>query len=177
MTQKTDDSRSINDSSRCQHRFTNKMRCRLPIAANSVSFCTQHREPNVDRFAGTRTDEDTADFSAILSADAENFQTAKGIHCSLSDLYLLLSKARISPRRASILAYISSLQLRALPMAYKELGGDNGNDVQQIVLDIPRPYRGDDPPPVRPQHDSTKASAPPSASTSIPEPDPTKKPS
>jgi hypothetical protein len=168
MTQLSANSCSINDSTRCQHRFANRKRCRLPIAANSISFCTQHRDPN---------EEDTADFSAILSADAENFQTAKGIHCSLSDLYLLLSKARISPRRASILAYISSLQLRALPMAYKELGGDNGNDVQQIVLDIPRPYRGDDPPPVRPQHDSTKASAPPSASTSIPEPDPTKKPS
>jgi hypothetical protein len=50
-----------------------------------------------------------------LTRDAEDFQNAQGINNSLGSLYYLLSEGIISPRRASVLAYISSLLLRTLP--------------------------------------------------------------
>jgi hypothetical protein len=34
-------------------------------------------------------------------------------------------------------------------MAYKELDAEDGSNVQRLVIDIPRPYRDDDPPPDR----------------------------
>jgi len=46
---------------------------------------------------------------------ASRFQNAQGINYSLGALYSLLAQGRISPRRASVLAYISSLLLRTLP--------------------------------------------------------------
>jgi hypothetical protein len=166
MTKKTDNSISVNDVSRCQHLFTNKMRCRLPIAANSLSFCALHRQPD---------EQDTADISTIVSANAEDFQTAKGILSSLSDLYLLLSKARISPRRASTLAYISSLQLRALPMAFQE--------IESTVSDYDRLFAGTHrslvPGPVEDPavYAPTNPTTPSPAQQSVANPDPKMKPS
>jgi hypothetical protein len=43
------------------------------------------------------------------------FQNAQAINNSLNHLYDLLARDRISARRASTLAYISSLLLRTLP--------------------------------------------------------------
>ncbi|HEY4817535.1 MAG TPA: hypothetical protein VIH67_08885 [Candidatus Acidoferrum sp.] len=50
-----------------------------------------------------------------LSQNACRFQNAQGVNHSLGALYTLLAQGRISPRRASALAYISSLLLRTLP--------------------------------------------------------------
>ena len=47
--------------------------------------------------------------------DAARFQNAQGINHSLRALYALLAQDRISPRRAAVLAYITSLLLRTLP--------------------------------------------------------------
>src|SRR6267154_796421 len=52
---------------------------------------------------------------APLTARACRFQNAAGVNYSLSALYALLAQGRISPRRATALAYISSLLLRTLP--------------------------------------------------------------
>jgi len=58
---------------------------------------------------------DNADVYAPLIKYSQGLQTAQGINFSLSNLYQLLAKNRISPRRASVLAYINSLLLRTLP--------------------------------------------------------------
>jgi hypothetical protein len=50
-----------------------------------------------------------------LTQNACRFQNAQGVNHSLGTLYTLLAQGRISPRRASALAYISSLLLRTLP--------------------------------------------------------------
>jgi hypothetical protein len=52
---------------------------------------------------------------ALLTEKACRFQNAQGINYSLGALYTLLAQGRISPRRASVLAYISNLLLRTLP--------------------------------------------------------------
>jgi hypothetical protein len=69
------------------------------------SFCARHAasEPS-----------DSEDFSAALTDKAFGFQNAQGINRSLGALYTLCAQGRMSPRRASTLAYISSLLLRSL---------------------------------------------------------------
>ena len=51
---------------------------------------------------------------------ANRFQNAQAINTSLNHLYDLLARDRISARRASTLAYISSLLLRTLPAIDKD---------------------------------------------------------
>jgi hypothetical protein len=84
--------------------------CPIPKYCSSVvdpdsSFCARHAasEPS-----------DSQDFSAALTDKACRFQNAQGINYSLGALYTLCAQGRISPRRASTLAYISSLLLRSL---------------------------------------------------------------
>src|SRR5258708_7154568 len=57
---------------------------------------------------------DSEDFVVALTERACRFQNAQGINYSLAALYTLLAQGRISPRRASVLAHISSLVIRSL---------------------------------------------------------------
>lgn len=57
----------------------------------------------------------SSDISFALAGQAQAFQTAQGINHSLGALYRLLAENRISARRAAVLAYINSLLLRTLP--------------------------------------------------------------
>ena len=89
---------------RCQHRTSTGRQC-ASLAANKVSgLCKRHAS----------IEEANADVSAPLTRQACRFQNAQGINHSLSALYMLLAQDRISPRRAAVLAYISSLLLRSL---------------------------------------------------------------
>jgi hypothetical protein len=91
---------------RCQHRTPTGRQCRSLVADPNSSFCAAHAasEPA-----------DSEDFTAALTEKACRFQNAHGINQSLGALYTLLAQGRISPRRASVLAYISNLLLRTLP--------------------------------------------------------------
>ena len=91
---------------RCQHRTSTGRQCRSVVVEPGDSFCARHAasEPS-----------DSEDFSAALTDKACRFQNAQGINHSLGALYTLCAQGRISPRRASTLAYISSLLLRTLP--------------------------------------------------------------
>jgi len=104
MTQKSPSSDFTPE--RCQHRTPTGRQCRSVVADPSSSFCAAHAasEPA-----------DSEDFTAALTEKACRFQNAAGINQSLGALYTLLAQGRISPRRASVLAYISNLLLRTLP--------------------------------------------------------------
>jgi len=120
---------------RCQHRTSTGRQCRSVVAEPGDSFCTRHAasEPN-----------DSEDFSAALTNKACRFQNAQGINHSLGALYTLCAQGRISPRRASTLAYISSLLLRSLtaidndlyPKAGRPGFSPNGKPVPQDNLDV-----------------------------------------
>ncbi len=103
MTQKSPSSDFIPE--RCQHRTPTGRQCRSVVADPGSSFCAAHAasEPG-----------DSQDFLALLTEKACRFQNAQGINHSLGALYTLLAQGRISPRRASVLAYISNLLLRSL---------------------------------------------------------------
>ena len=90
---------------RCQYRTpTGRQCCSVAVNPDS-SFCARHAASGPS---------DSEDFSLALTHKACRFQNAQGINDSLGALYTLAAQGRISPRRASVLAYISSLLLRSL---------------------------------------------------------------
>lgn len=96
-------------SARCQHFTATGRQCASLAGDRSSGLCPRHAEQS--QSAST----DAANFRQALTRDAEDFQNAQGVNNSLGTLYCLLSEGFISPRRASVLAYISSLLLRTLP--------------------------------------------------------------
>jgi hypothetical protein len=93
---------------RCHYRFPGSGRqCRL-LAANPSKLCQQHLEKK-------KSLQKNADFSKKLMNSSHGFQTAQGINHSLGKLYEIFARDRISVRRATALANISSLLLRTLP--------------------------------------------------------------
>ena len=103
MTQKSPS--STFSLERCQYRTATGRQCCSPVLDPDSSFCARHASSEPD---------DSEDFSVPLTQKACSFQNAQGINHSLGALYTLCAQGRISPRRASTLAYISSLLLRSL---------------------------------------------------------------
>jgi hypothetical protein len=94
---------------RCAHFFPASGRqCRLFAADQQSGLCAHH-------LAKKKVREKDADFFFPLMKQENRFQNAQAINTSLNHLYDLLARDRISARRASTLAYISSLLLRTLP--------------------------------------------------------------
>jgi hypothetical protein len=94
---------------RCAHRFpASGHQCRLLASDPKSGLCAHHlaKKKVLDR---------DADFFHPLMQQPNRFQSAQDINYSLNELYGLLARDRISARRASTLAYISSLLLRTLP--------------------------------------------------------------
>ncbi|HEY4818091.1 MAG TPA: hypothetical protein VIH67_11720 [Candidatus Acidoferrum sp.] len=112
MKAKSAKSISINDASRCQHRTANG-RCRMPAVDSAANLCFDHARRALQA-------RQNSDFAHYLTRDSAGFQTAQGINHSLADLYTLLAQGHISPRRASVLAYVASLLLRSLPAIDKD---------------------------------------------------------
>ncbi len=97
---------------RCTYRSASGRQCRLAIFDPQSGLCANHH-------ADLKQNE-RADLADILFRDAQDFQTAQGINHSLRCLYWLAAKNRISSRRAKVLAYISGLLLRTLPVIAEE---------------------------------------------------------
>jgi len=99
--------KSLVSSFRCAHLTSEGRQCRRLASDAQSGLCLQHRAEQKQVQA--------ADHFPYLSRNFQYFQTAQGINYSLMNLYQLLAQNRISPRRAAILSYISSLLLRTLP--------------------------------------------------------------
>ena len=102
---------------RCQYRTATGRQCLSPIVDPDSPFCPRHAFAQPNEFE---------DFLAPLTNKACRFQNAQGVNHSLGALYTLLAQGRISPRRASTLAYISSLLLRTLPAIDDDLYPEAG---------------------------------------------------
>jgi hypothetical protein len=136
---------SIFTPARCQHRTAAGRQCRSLASDPSSGFCPHH---------AACLDDDHTDFLAALTQKACRFQNAQGINHSLGALYTLAAQGRISPRRASVLAYISSLLLRSLtaidndlyPKAGRPGFSPSGEPIVQDDVDaIDDPGQSDDP--------------------------------
>jgi hypothetical protein len=96
---------SIIAPERCQHVSPTGRQCCSPAAAPGATLCARHVAAAPPQ---------SVDFSAELLARFGDFQRAQQMNHSLIALYKLLAQGRISPRQASVLAYIGSLVLRSL---------------------------------------------------------------
>jgi hypothetical protein len=129
------------DAARCQHRTPAGRRCRSSRSSAASGFCARHSAMQKQRHA--------ADLSADLTAVGDTIQSPEAVNQSLAELYTLLAKNRVSPRRAAVLAYISSLQLRTLSATNREKSlRDEVRKKQppRIIWDMPcPPYEREDP--------------------------------
>jgi hypothetical protein len=114
----------------CHHIYPSSRRCRFLIAPGSL-FCDQHAESGF----GSVPD---VDLSRHFGPGPLNFKSACEVNDFLCSLAKLMVENRISARRASVLAYIASLELRTLREIDHELG--SSDDVPtRIVFDPPEP--------------------------------------
>jgi hypothetical protein len=104
ITMPAKSSSSTTNASRCQHRFAAGRQCRSLASDASSELCPHHAAA-----------EKETNFREALTRRAKEFQNAQGVNHSLGALYDLLAEGHTSPRRASVLAYISNLLLRTLP--------------------------------------------------------------
>ncbi len=179
MKPQTPDSISL----RCAHRTTGGRQCRLLASDAHSGLCPQHR--------AAQKHEQEDDHFLHLITNFQGFHTAQGINHSLGNLYELLAQNRISPRRAAVLAYVSSLMLRTLP----QIDADVAAGIKVPAKPAAQPLPAPDPVPTEaaaPDSDPALPSKSDSASNvnsptnlgssntwdpSLPEPDLNKKPS
>jgi len=135
MNQNHANSNSINDSSRCQHRFINGTRCRQLVPHAESLFCRNHAQLPEHEHA-------PVNLSASLTAGLTDFKSAVPVNEFLSRLLHLQAEDRISPRRAAVMAYTCNLILRTLPVIQHELHPDDELSAVDLIGDLPRPdYR------------------------------------
>jgi hypothetical protein len=167
---------SISDAMRCHYRRPSGRRCKLAVTAPGAPCCFTHTQEF--------NKADSLDLKTALLTNHEGFQTAQGINYSLRNLYILLANNYISPRRAAVLAYINSLQLRTLPAidADNEAGitDPTAPEVDEIEADssvAPSSTTTDTEASTTTAPTNALTDTTPGWDASIPEPDPTKKPS
>jgi hypothetical protein len=86
-----------------------------------------------------KKDRDAANVALQLIGDTQEFDSAVTINHSLGELYKLLARDEIAPRRAAVMAYTCNLLLRTLPAIERELNPPEQE--QQFIFDLPRPKR------------------------------------
>src|SRR5580704_3096367 len=121
----------VPDSTRCQHHTTSGRRCKLPVETPGKLLCFTHARELMKA--------DTLNLKTALLTGHQGFQTAQGINNTLGNLYILLANNYISPRRAAVLAFINSLQLRTLPAI------DADNEAGITDPTVPQPQGASDP--------------------------------
>jgi hypothetical protein len=114
---------------RCQYRTTTGRQCRHRVLDPESSFCSKHAASQLN---------DHEDLAYDLTPNACNFLNAQGINYSLASLYKLLASGRISPRRASTIAYISALLLRSLNAIDNDRYPNAGKDAAPKVPQSPQ---------------------------------------
>ena len=117
---------------RCQYRNATGRQCASLAGDRTSGLCLRH---------AANAPASSPDFREALTRDAYDFQRPQGVNNSLGVLYNLLAEGRISPRRASVLAYISSLLLRTLPAIDYDNEHYTYNDAEPDEQRLPNPLR------------------------------------
>ena len=112
----------------CSARTASGRRCRMAISDPTSSLCLRHA-------AQLKKDRDAANVAAQLIGNTVEFTSAVTINRSLGELYKLLARDEIAPRRAAVMAYTCHLLLRTLPAIEHELHHQPESG-QQIIWDF-----------------------------------------
>ncbi len=98
---------SPDDSNRCQYRYSNGKRCRLSSSKSHFGFCSHHFSLSSSG-ASQHSYNDSEDLSSELLPELSEFNPSININQFLARLLALVTKGRISPRRAAVLSYITN---------------------------------------------------------------------
>jgi len=128
------------DTSRCPYRYPNGKRCRLPGLKAHFGFCLGHSKACIPGAFSPHAPGDSEDLSPELFPKLSEFDSAADIYQFLNRLLVLVTKGRVSPRRAAVLAYITNQLLHS----HRAIARENeaqAEEPQQIIIDMPRPKR------------------------------------
>ncbi|HVS88274.1 MAG TPA: hypothetical protein VHF01_08630 [Candidatus Acidoferrum sp.] len=129
-----------NDSARCQHRFANGKRCRNSASKSHFGLCLHHFTVSAAVGASRQQSQsDSVNLSAELLPELSEFSSGADIRQFLARLLIQVTKGRVSPRRASVLAYITNQLLHSHRAIDRETNPDD--DHVTIIMDGPRPDR------------------------------------
>ena len=112
----------------CSARTPSGRHCRMAISDPASGLCLRHA-------AQLKKDRDAANVATRLIGDTVEFTSAVTINRSLGELYKLLARDEIVPRRAAVMAYTCHLLLRTLPAIEHELHPQDEKHAT-IVMDI-----------------------------------------
>jgi hypothetical protein len=118
---------SINERTRCTHRTSNGRRCQSPIAPKHRSLCAHHAIQDLQRHDSKLVVEE------ILGPSGE-FGCSFAIHSALGKLFAATAENRISPRTASVLAYISQMLMQNLDDAQRDVIQAIGQPGIEVML-------------------------------------------
>ncbi len=129
-------------SARCPYLYPNGKRCSLPGLPTHSGFCLGHSQANAATALPVHIQNDSEDLSADLLPELSEFDSGVDINKFLARLLVLVTKGRISPRRASVLAYI----INQLLHSHRAIDRENLLQLEEQVPiveigDIPRPAR------------------------------------
>lgn len=97
------------EPSRCHHRFSNGKRCRLPGSDSQLGLCLRHFTLSAAAdLSRKNAHDDSEDFSVELLGHPSGLASPVEVKHFLSRLLLLVTSGRISPRRATVLVYITN---------------------------------------------------------------------
>jgi hypothetical protein len=127
---------------RCRHYTDHGRRCQLPVLDTRSGFCFRHAKPQPAH-------SDSDDLSAELLGELSEFESALEINQFLANLLVQVTKGRVSPRRASVLAYITNQLLhshRAIDYENHFQSAESSEDIAATILrNIPLPIRDETP--------------------------------
>src|SRR5260370_38055562 len=121
---------------RCSHRFPNGKRCRNSASDSHFGLCLNHFKQSAAIGVGLQQmPNDSADLTAELLPELSEFNSGVDINKFLARLLKLVTKAAISPRPASVLAYITNQFLHS----HRAIARDNllqtEKEGQRLILD------------------------------------------
>jgi hypothetical protein len=141
MNTKTSNSSTVNNSSRCQYHFANGKRCRLSGLDSQFGLCLHHFTASAAMGISHRQSQpDSDDLSAELLPELSEFQSAVDVNQFLARLLIQVTKGRVTPRRAAVLAYITNQLLHSHRSISREQALDDG-PIRLDFGDLPRPGR------------------------------------
>ncbi len=128
------------DPSRCPFIYSNGKRCRLPGLSAHLGFCLGHSKHTIP--LPPNSFEDSEDLSSDLLPQPSQFDSPDDVSQFLARLLVLVTKGRVSPRRASVLAYITNQLLHSHHAIERKQAIDLENQPFKVDFgDLPRPPR------------------------------------
>jgi hypothetical protein len=137
MTPEAAKSSSIKNP-RCRHFTADGRRCRLAVLDTRTNLCFRHSALLAS--ASLSSHNDSEDLSADLLPELSEFASGIDIRQFLARLLTLVAKGRISPRRASVLGFITSQLLHSNRAVILETAPAK-DQPRRIIIDMPEPDR------------------------------------